>query len=489
MVFKLLVFGVFWLPISYPNQLNILQSTSNIISLSNNRSISKPVKLTLRLILKALPRAERYDIKDSVTSGLRVRIAPTGKKSFIALGKVRSTNQVRVLSLGDTSTLKLEEARIEAATFLAQLRLGLDVREIEAKESEEQAAKIITLNTAMEQYLSDRQLKPSTVKDYRYEIPKYCIDFFNKPIQAISEDIVCKWYLGNNHRKTSIDKAYRSLRAILEYMVGLKVINYNPCKAVTIRKLRYKIKPRTNRIENYNVTKFLDAWLILMVQQKLNPVQGDFILWLLMTGYRLNEARTLKWADLDSEKLAITISDTKNGKPHTLPLTPLMSDLLDRRLLTNPCNNPYIFPAMEGNKFSNIKPLCDCRKSLDKITSLANIPNVRPHDLRRSFTSILDGLEISESNIKSLLNHSDGTVTRKHYLQSTSIEIKRTNLWLVGKYLEKAITVFGTDINTGTEFIYECVGSIREFVYGTAKCDYSIKKVNRTAKNILDDMR
>jgi integrase len=469
--------------------LNQLQSITNIIKLPDRRITNKPVKLTSKLISKALPKDLRYDIKDSIISGLRVRISPSGKKTFIALGKVRSTNQVRVLNLGDASTLKLDEARNNASTFIAKLRLGIDVKNIEAKIKEEEVAKSITLNDAMERYLSDRQLKASTQKDYRYEIPMYCKDFINKPIQAISEDIICKWYLSNKHRKTSIDKAYRSLRAILEYMVGIKVIQFNPCKAITIRKLRYKILPRTNRIESHNLTKFLDAWLKLMVRKDINPVQGDFILWLLMTGCRLNEARTLKWDDLDRQQLVITIADTKNGIPHILPLTPLMSDLLDKRLLNNPSDNQYIFPAMQGRALSSIKPLCDCRKSLDKITSFAKIPNVRPHDLRRSFTSILDELDINESNIKSLLNHSADTVTRKHYLQSTSIEIKRKNLWSVGKHLEKAITVFGTDLATGNQCIYECVGSIREFVYQTAKCDYSIKKINRTAKNILDDMR
>ena len=114
--------------------------------------------------------------------------------------------------------------------------------------------------------------------------------------------------------------------------------------------------------------------------------------------------------------------------PYILPLTPLMSDLLDRRLQDNPSNNPYIFPARQGKGLSNTKHLSDFRQTLDKITDRAFIPSVRPHDLRRSFTTMLDELDISESNIKALLNHNDGTVTKKHYLQATNIEIKRRNL-------------------------------------------------------------
>lgn len=107
----------------------------------------------------------------------------------------------------------------------------------------------------------------------------------------------------------------------LHYMIALKVISHNPCGAVTARNLRYKIKPRTRRVETYNLTKFMDAWLLLMQQGKINAVQGDFVLWLLMTGCRLDEAGTIKWSDIDNEQLTITILDTKNGNPHILPLT------------------------------------------------------------------------------------------------------------------------------------------------------------------------
>jgi hypothetical protein len=181
--------------------------------------------------------------------------------------------------------------------------------------------------------------------------------------------------------------------------------------------------------------------------------------------------------------------DTKNGTPHILPLTPLMSDLLDRRLQDNPSNNPYIFPARQGKGLSDIKHLSDCRKTLDKITDRACIPSVRPHDLRRSFTTTLDDLNISESNIKALLNHNDGSVTRKHYLQATNIELKRKNLWAVGIHLEKAVTVKGIDPNTHESCVFSCLGSIREFVYKTGQCDFNEVKGTLSAKNILDGMR
>jgi integrase len=302
-------------------------------------------------------------------------------------------------------------------------------------------------------------------------------------VQEITENSICKWYLSNSHRSTSIDKAFRSLRAILQYQVGLHTITFNPAHAVTIRKLRYKIKPRTRRVENHNLSKFMDCWLNLMIEETINPIQGDFVLMLLMSGLRLGECRKLKWDNICYDLYTITVFDTKNGCDHIIPLTPLMLDVFQRRQNDNPKDNPYIFPAMQGKGISDTKHINDCRKTLDKISTIAGIDIIRPHDIRRTFTSILDDLNVSESNIKALLNHNDGTVTRKHYLQSTNLETKRTNLWSVGKLLERSITVQRNDIT------WECLGTLRHYVYGTAGLEYENEKGKVTAKDIVAAMR
>jgi len=198
-----------------------VNSQLNVINLTTKRSIDKPIKLTAKIVASALPRATRYDIKDVVVRGLRLRISPTNNKVFVVLGKVKATNQVRVLTLGDANLLAIDKARQLATEFLTKLHLGIDVRKVAAEQDLADNNKKITLYDAMEKYLSDRQLKPSTIKDYRYEIPLYCKNFISLPVQEITEDSVCKWYLSNSHRSTSIDKAFRSLRAILQYQVGL----------------------------------------------------------------------------------------------------------------------------------------------------------------------------------------------------------------------------------------------------------------------------
>lgn len=468
----------------------------NITSIASKRAKPASTKLTTRVINKASPRASRYDISDSLISGFKLRITPKGYKSFIATGRVRGTTSSRTLTIGNAEIVTLDEARQQATDFLSQLQLGIDATHVkqlvtQAKVDEERAvlAKQLTLQEAMANYLDDRKLKPATRKSYEYEIPFYCGEFLNRSIQGITEDEVCKWYLQGGTTPTSTDKAFRSLKAILQYMVGLRLITFNPCEAVNIRKIRYKIKPRTRRIESHNTTAFIDAWIGCSRTGKVNPIQGDFILFLLMTGLRLDEARTLNWSSLDYQSHSFTVADTKNGHPHTLPLTPLMSDLLARRKKDNPASNPYVFPARVGKGVSETKHISDCRKALDRITNEGKLPIVRPHDLRRSFAAILEELDISESNIKSLMNHQDGTVTRKHYIQSANLETKRNNLHRVACYLEKTATVEGKHPVLDTTAFFACDNAIRDLIYGTAQVDLATVKGEITATDRLDSMR
>lgn len=57
----------------------------------------------------------------------------------------------------------------------------------------------------------------------------------------------------------------------------------------------------------------------------------DYLLLLLFTGLRREEAARLRWTDVDLKARTLTVPDSKNGSPHTIPLAPCVADLLARR--------------------------------------------------------------------------------------------------------------------------------------------------------------
>lgn len=95
----------------------------------------------------------------------------------------------------------------------------------------------------------------------------------------------------------------------------------------------------------------LPAWKLAV--DKLGEKQRDFLYLALYTGLRRNECRELQRKQIDLAKGVLSIPDTKNGKPHSLPITPLMREILDRR-----CNGlddqDELFAGVSAEHLSNM---------------------------------------------------------------------------------------------------------------------------------------
>jgi len=57
----------------------------------------------------------------------------------------------------------------------------------------------------------------------------------------------------------------------------------------------------------------------------------DYFCLLLFTGMRKNEGLSLRWENIDFKEKTVTVPDTKNGKPLTIPMSSYVHDLLSAR--------------------------------------------------------------------------------------------------------------------------------------------------------------
>ena len=142
-----------------------------------------------------------------------------------------------------------------------------------------------------------------------------------------------------------------------------------------------------------------------------------------MTGARSSETRNLQWADVDFKDRNFSLTDTKNRVPVTLPLPDHISTLLRERSQT------------EGALFP---PRFDPRKSIQRVIDGSGV-EFSPHDLRRTFITIAESLDLSAYTIKSLVNHKmTGDVTAGYVIQTPerlkapSSHIENTILRLAG---------------------------------------------------------
>jgi len=137
----------------------------------------------------------------------------------------------------------------------------------------------------------------------------------------------------------------------------------------------------------------------------------DYLLLLLFTGLRRNEAATLRWEDLDFESKVLVVRSevAKNGKEHRLPLSDFLEDLLRKRYLER-ISEEFVFPG-RGNK----RHLVDSDHVIRGVAKRAGC-SFMLHDLRRTFLTVAERLALSYVVLKKLANHSGKNDTTFGYV-------------------------------------------------------------------------
>ncbi|HCO19494.1 MAG TPA: hypothetical protein DIT39_07870 [Tissierellales bacterium] len=128
---------------------------------------------------------------------------------------------------------------------------------------------------------------------------------------------------------------------------------------------------------------------------------------MIYTGLRKNEALGLRWRDIkDVEGLSVIMFlETKNHRPHYLPVTPEIQDILDR----SSKQSDYLFPSPQ-NQNSFVR---DVRSKLNCLCQAVGT-EFKCHDLRRTFATRAAEVGIDFLTIKRLLNHKSNDITAQY---------------------------------------------------------------------------
>jgi integrase len=124
----------------------------------------------------------------------------------------------------------------------------------------------------------------------------------------------------------------------------------------------------------------------------------DCLLLMALTGVRPSEALGLTWKGVDFTDGTVTFFNTKNGTDHTLPMGEwLAARLKARRVLSD---GLLVLSDAIGTPLSETA----LRTAITSVTAATEI-KFMPSDLRRSFSSTAEALDVGPYSMKALLNH------------------------------------------------------------------------------------
>ncbi|MFT3742416.1 MAG: integrase arm-type DNA-binding domain-containing protein [Gammaproteobacteria bacterium] len=364
---------------------------------------------------------------DEVMKGFGVRVTSGGTKAFFVEKLAQS--KLRRITLGRYPELTAEQARREGQKLLGKIATGIDP----IAEKKEARIKVITLKQVFEDYLKARKtLKPSTVFDYQRVMREAFADWQNKPLLSISKDMIAKRHTQLGERsKARTNLAMRYLRAIFNFAAGeyedakgQSLITENPVRRLSQTRAWYKIHKRQNFVKTHELILWYKG--VINIQ---NTVLRDYLLLLLFTGLRREEAMTLKWEQVDLMAHTLTLPDPKNHQPHTLPLSNFLVELLVRR--KEETTSEYVFPGAGAKGY-----LVDPRKQVAKVIAASGVVFML-HDLRRTFITIAESLDISAYALKRLVNHKMNHDVTAGYIVSDVERLRKPMQQITDYILEK----------------------------------------------------
>jgi len=151
---------------------------------------------------------------------------------------------------------------------------------------------------------------------------------------------------------------------------------------------------------------------------------------LVFTGARLSEILTLQWDHVDLERGWLNLSDSKTGAK-TIYLNAAAKRLL--AALPRLEGNPFVVPGERKRKH-----LVNLEKPWRKIRELAQLSDIRLHDLRHSFASIGAGAGLGLPIIGALLGHAQAATT--HRYAHLAADPLRDAVNLIGENIQSAMT-------------------------------------------------
>jgi integrase len=342
------------------------------------------------------PKSGNQIVYDNRLSGFGIRVTASGARSFILNYRIKGRE--RRITLGQYPTWTVLAARKQAEQLRRQIDVGIDP--LEERIAERSAPTVRDLfNRYAYEHLPTKA--PRSAADDRSMWLKDILPAIgNKKVAELSTQ-----NCDELHRTVSADRPTRANRVIevLRKALNLAIrwgwIERNPASGGR----RNPEAKRTRYLTRAEIGRLIEAL-------EVHPEQAsaDALLFMLFTGCRRGEALNAKWEqfNLSSSTWTKPSAETKQRREHRVPYSTTIAEILERRRVV--ASGTYIFPGSLGG------PLQEVRRTWKSVCDTAGVKEVRIHDLRHTFASLVASSGQSLLVVGELLGHSNAQTTKRY---------------------------------------------------------------------------
>jgi len=447
-------------------------------SVTTRLNLSRNVYTTItnKTAAEYQPRATEFYIRCEQLAGFWIRVNPSGRKVYGCYGRLFGVGKEARVTIGSTDLYSATQARKLATKHLQDIKTGIDPKSTAKMEADKTPS---TIESLMEQYLQTNKeiFKPRYVYDFEYRLRKNFSALLRKDVRELTTKDLQTWWITKQGKQDPIGSkqvVLRYLSTLLNFAKAFDQIEKNVAhdfkKITENKKSLRRGSPKRRHIKKGEMGNWIASFLAQAVphsQFKLedgswetaaagnypalwssNPIisetQRDFLLFLLLTGKRLNESAQITWDDLDWDEDAPTITlrpeITKADRQDVIPMTWVVGSMLKfRKDQRADKHKKWVFE----NKYSS-GHIADCRNSLEKICHYKSenfeidLPEtINHHDLRRTYATMAEEAGMSLMEVAQFLSHAKGDVTAD-YITRSLLQMRQKRTMLENEILQEA---------------------------------------------------
>ncbi|MHC4882115.1 MAG: tyrosine-type recombinase/integrase [Planctomycetota bacterium] len=233
--------------------------------------------------------------------------------------------------------------------------------------------------------------------------------------KQITQNVIDKFILERTDevRKATLNKDIRNIKTFVYWCRGQRYLNGN----LKLKELKIEERP-VKSLNDSQVKK-------LLIASQLYPAMKMRIFLALATGLRNGDINSLKISDIDFEDNCICTKNKKSKK--SMPSRPVSAGVMSE-LSKYVCSLDVGQTKLFRTKFSYRKWRKICEK--------AGLADLKFHDLRKTFCSLLAQNGVSTAVTQRLLEHSSPTLTNKVYTNVDPVLRSAVEQLPIGSWLE-----------------------------------------------------
>ncbi len=375
--------------------------------------------LTQKTIEGLRPATEPYRIADQRCTGLAVRVATNGVKTWDLAFRISSTKLTKRLSLGRVTDVSLETARRRANELTAAGRAGRDLVE-EERRARETSENRLTIGQLIETYLRrrvDGRLRTATEINRRLNralatlMEGFADEVRRRDIRQLLDEVA------DRGLEREAEKRRQTVGAMFRWAVSQDMVDIDPTAGLAA------YDPGTPRDRVLSAEEIAPLWSWLQ-SPLVSPNVSRILRLQLLTGARCGEVSGMRVEEIDQENWIWTLpaARSKNKRARSTPLVGECRAIV-KSCLAEVSRGP-LFATESGTVVKSVNVgqyLCYRKERLP-------IAKFTTHDLRRTVATALVEMGFSLDMVAAVIGHeAGGRNTRtllRHYVRTDLVAQK-----------------------------------------------------------------